>query len=310
MTCKFLCINFNPFKLTCAYLFLGRMPNRHELAFWFDSYGPNFITITVQAISVLHTLWITAIILYYFPVFINQVEGFGIYLVLLGISIWIVNGFYLLPKVLISLCLTSKIELMKERKMIEETAEYSKKVIIDKTVKVYRQLKMIYREVKGMDEGEEKGDILETMKGIAQEVFYLFAENNTIHATQLDDVLSLIGIRLREDELRLFAKECSPDKENFVTLKGFLMAIERILDGFELNPQEVVKYVLLKYFKKAKKMNISDLTDFFDEWSWHFSDDIIQDFLLESETLADDHGHFRIQDFGNMVKIHVEALPK
>ena len=310
VTCRFLCISFNPFKLTCAYLFLTRFPNRHELSFWFDSYGPTFISITIQAISILHTLWITAIILYYFPVFINHIENYGIYLVLVGIIVWVINGFYLLPKLLISLCLTSKIELMKERKIIEETVEHSKKQMIDKTVKIYRQLKMIYREVKGMDEGEEKGEILDTMKEIAQEVFYLFAEGNSIHATQLDDVLSLIGIRLREDELRLFAKECSPDKDNFVTIKGFLMAIERILDGFELNPTEVVRYVLLKYFKKVRKMNISDLTDFFDEWSWHFSDDILKDFLLESETLADERGQFRIQDFGNMVKIHVEALPK
>ena len=308
---RFICISFNPFKLTCAWLFLSRFPNRHELQFWFDSYGPTFLGIMIQVISVLHTLWITAIILYYFPVFVDEAESYGIYLVLLGIAVWMANGFYLFPKLLVYLCLVSKVELMKERTLIEDTADFSKKQMVDKTVKIYRQLKMIYREVKGMDEGEEKTEILDYMKKISEEVFLLFSDSDqSIHATQLDDVLSLLGVRLREDELRLFAKECSPDKDNFVSLHGFLMAIERILTAFDLNPGEVVSYILLNYFKKSRKMTVADLTDFFDEWSWHFSDEIIDEFLLESQTLADDSGHFRPHDVGNLVKVYVEACPK
>jgi hypothetical protein len=311
VTCRFLCIRFNPFKLTCAWLFLSRFPNRHELQFWFDSYGPTFLSIMIQVISVLHTLWMTAIVLFYFPVFIDEAESYGIYLVLLGVSVWLINGFYFFPKLLVNLCLVSKVELMKDRVLIDETVDFIKKQMIDKTVKIYRQLKMIYREVKGMEEGEERTEILDYMKKIAEEVFLLYADNERlIHATQIDDVLGLIGIRLSEDELRLFAKECSPDKDNFVDLRGFLIAIERVLYGFDLNPADVVRYVLVNYFKKARKMTIADLTDFFDEWSWHFNEDILKDFLLESETLADEAGQFRIHDVGNMVKVHVEACPK
>mmetsp|Transcript_3095 Transcript_3095/g.2804 ORF Transcript_3095/g.2804 Transcript_3095/m.2804 type:complete len:126 (-) Transcript_3095:776-1153(-) len=46
---------FNPFKLTCAYIFVGRPPNRHEILFWFDSYGPRFLISLLQGLMVILT---------------------------------------------------------------------------------------------------------------------------------------------------------------------------------------------------------------------------------------------------------------
>lgn len=49
-------LRIDPFKMTCAYIFLGRPPNRHELLFWFDSYGPQFVTGILQGVLIILTL--------------------------------------------------------------------------------------------------------------------------------------------------------------------------------------------------------------------------------------------------------------
>ena len=306
-----ICCKINPFKMTCAYLFLNRYPNRHELLFWFDSYGPTFLGILAQALAVLLNFWVTGIIMFYIPIFMDSVEEGAIYLVGLALLVWVVTAFYLIPKMFIYLCLTTKIELMKERRLVEDTIADSRKNIIMGTIKIYRQLKMIYREVKGREEGEEKGQLLQFMKKISEEIFLLVSTNRkTIHVTEIDEVLNLIGIRLHEDELRLFAKECAPDKNNLITLKNFKISIERVLYGFEMKPHEVVKYILAEHFRKKQKINIGDLNEFFGEWSWHFSDDDIREFLIEAQSLADELGYFRHEDVANMIRINVEACPK
>lgn len=309
-----ICCKVNPFKMTCAYLFLSRYPNRHELLFWFDSYGPTFIGIIVQALAVLLTLWITGIILYYIPIFmeeiIDEVSEGAVYLIVLALLVWLITAFYLLPKIFIYLCITTKIEMMKQRDFIEDTIGESRKNAILKTIKIYRQLKMIYREVKGREEGEEKGQILQFMRQLAEEVFLLVStDRKTIHVTEIDEVLNLIGVQLQEDELRLFAKECAPDKNNFLSLDSFKIAIERVLYGFEIKPHEVVKHVLNEHFKK-KKINIGDLSDFFNEWSWHFNEEDLREFLVEAQSLADELGYFKHEEVANMIRINVEACPK
>ena len=200
---------------------------------------------------------------------------------------------------------------MKERDIIEEVISESRKNTIFKTIRIYRQLKMIYRELKGKQEGEEKGFILQQMKKIAEEVFLLVSTNRkTIHVTEIDEVLNLIGIRLQEDELRLFAKECSPDKNNFVNFRGFEIAVERILFGFDMNPHEVVNYILNEFFKGKQKINISELNEFFNEWSWHFNEDDLREFLKEVQPLAEEDGYFKFEHVANMIRINVEACPK
>ncbi|OMJ77190.1 hypothetical protein SteCoe_23265 [Stentor coeruleus] len=308
----FICCKINPFKMTCAYLFLSRYPNRHELLFWFDSYGPNFLCILTQSLVVLHSFWMTGILLYYFSIFVDEVDDLGIYLVVLALVIWLVTGFYLMPKLFVYLTLTTKIELMKDRKIIEEVADESRKSAIMTTIKIYRQMKMIYREKKGNDsEGEQKAPILHFMRKIAEEVFFLVAgQRKTIYVTEIDEVLRLIGVRLNEDELRLFAKECSPNKENFIFISGFMIAIERILYGYDMNPHEIVRFVLKDHFGKKKKLTVADLNDFFNEWSWHFNEENMKEFLLESQSLADEAGFFKNEEIANMIRINVESNPK
>jgi hypothetical protein len=309
------CCKVHPFKMTCAYLFLSRFPNRHELLFWFDSYGPTLIGIIVQVQIIVQAFWLAATIMYYIPKFIdkaNQASSIiGPPLVVLASLIWAFTSFYIIPKIFIYLSIITKIELMKDRKIIEDVISDTRNSMTLRTIKIYRQLKMIYREIKGRQEGEEKGQLLHYMKKISEEVFLLVSNNRkTIHVVDLDEVMNLIGVRLDEDELRLFAKECSPDRNNLITLKNFKIAAERILYGFELNSHEVVRAILKEYFSKKPKITINDLNELFNEWSWHFADEDLREFLIETQTLADPSGYIRHEEVANMIRITVEACPK
>lgn len=205
---------------------------------------------------------------------------------------------------------------MKDREIVEKVAANKKKNRAVRTQKIYRQLKMIYRELKRISVGEEKSQILHQMRKLVEESFLLIAPmtNKKIHVSQLDEVLRLIGIRLSEDELRLFAKECSPDYDNFVDISGFRTAIERILYGYELKPHEVARYVFRQHLKSKGKdkdyFKFDELNDFFKVWQWHFTDDDIREFMIEAQFLADDEGKIKINQLANMVRVDVESFPK
>lgn len=106
------------------------------------------------------------------------------------------------------LTLTSKIEMKKDRKIVEDVILHEKVEKAKMVVRIYRQFKMIYRE----RYEEAKGQLDENIRKFSQELFYLIADpdSRTVSISQLEDLLALCGVRLNEDELRLFAKECAP----------------------------------------------------------------------------------------------------
>mmetsp|Transcript_35465 Transcript_35465/g.6390 ORF Transcript_35465/g.6390 Transcript_35465/m.6390 type:complete len:143 (+) Transcript_35465:883-1311(+) len=116
---KCLCWNVYPLNMTCSYMFLGRYPNRHEILFWFDFFGPKFMIGMYQAISILLTFWATVIIMYYIQETIEAIEWPGIFLIILSLILWGFISFFLLPEAIRFLTLTSKIEQMKDRNIIE-----------------------------------------------------------------------------------------------------------------------------------------------------------------------------------------------
>lgn len=207
-----LCWMTHPLKLTCAHIFAGRFPNRHELLFWFDFFGPKFIIGLLQALCVILTCWVTVIIFYYIPLLYEEMDWIGVVLVVLACVFWMFIAGFLVPETFRSLCLTTKIELMKDRAIIEQVVLKTKNERALKSVKLYRQFKMLYRNMKGPS--SDSAQYMTEMFRFLDEVFLLIADPNTrkIHISQLDELLLLCGMSLHEDELRLLAKECEPVK--------------------------------------------------------------------------------------------------
>ena len=202
----------NPLKLTCAYIFIGKFPNRHELLFWFDSYGPQFVLGMVQGVALILTFWMVVILIYYVPMLFDKLEVWGIMAAIAAVLIWLFAAFYLLPETLRVLTLTSRIEQMKDRRIIDSVIISSRNQRAIKTVQLYRQIKLIYREM-SRDEGkaEFQGGVAlpDTMEKHIQEVFNLTCDVNTqlLEIPQLSDALELCGVTASNDELRVFIWE-------------------------------------------------------------------------------------------------------
>jgi hypothetical protein len=205
-------IRTNPLKLTCAYIFIGKYPNRHELLYWFDSYGPQFLLGLLQGVALILTFWMVVILIYYVPMLFDELAVWGIMAAVAAVLIWMFEAMYLLPEGLRFLTLTSRIEQMKDRRKVDEVITSSRSQRSLKTVQLYRQIKLIYREM-SRDEGKAdfQGDapLPETMEQHIQEVFNLTCDPVTqlLEVPQLSDALELCGIKATNDELRVFIWE-------------------------------------------------------------------------------------------------------
>lgn len=155
---------------------------------------------------------------------------------------------------------------MKDRRIVSQVVCEQKQEKFRRSIRIYRQLKMIYRELIKSADGDEKNQILSEMKKIVNEAFYLYGStrNKKIHMSKLDQVVFLFGTRLDEDELRLFGKECNPDEHCYIKIQDFKIAIEKQLSSFEFKPFQITNYVLNSFFRghSDKKISITEFKSF------------------------------------------------
>ncbi|OMJ72318.1 hypothetical protein SteCoe_29264 [Stentor coeruleus] len=298
----------HPLKLTWSYIISKTFPNRHELLFWGDKYGVDIIIGFLQGISICLTLWITVILLHFIPILHEQWEIYGICMIVACILIWLFAACYLLPEIIRLVTLTSKIEMMKDRKIVEDSILCDR---VDKAkviVRIYRQFKMIYREKYG-EKPELKDQVIENY---AKEVFNLYKdqENQTVDVEELEDMIALCGVKLEDDELRLFAKECKPEGNQNITCQGFCNAVMTIMASRKLRPEFVVRVVLTRHFQEGRGKNVQDasieeIKQFFNDFYWHFTEDDIQDFLWETRFVLEDIGTAEISELSGLVRNNV-----
>ena len=203
--------------------------------------------------------------------------------------------------------------MKKDKNIIEEvilTDRIEKAKII---TRIYRQFKMIYRQKYG--ENLKIPD--ENIENFAEEVFnfYKDPESNTADIEDLEDMIALCGVRLQDDELRLFAKECKVINQRDITLEGFTDAICIIMNSRNLRPEFVVKVVLTKHLQSGKGKNVKDvsleeLKQFFNDFWWNFTEDDIQDFLWETRFVLEDIGSVYISEVAGMVRNSVNDFPR
>jgi hypothetical protein len=303
----------HPLKLTWAFIISGTYPNRHELLFWGDKYGVDIIIGILQGIYICLSLWIAVVLIYYIDFFNNELKWEGIVQVIICLIVWVFIAGYLVPEIIRLLSLTTKIEMKKDRKIIEEVImneKFEKSKVINR---VYRQFKMIYREKYG--ERVIVND--EIINKYALEVFGLYKDEktNTVDVEYFEDMISLCGIKLDDDELRLLAKEAKIDKNKEITPEGFCEAIGIIVGSSELRPEFVTRVVLTRYFQESKGKNVKDvsleeLKQFFNEFWIHFTDEDVQDFLWETRFVLEEIGSAEISELAGMIKNNVKDFPR
>ena len=204
-----ICYSFKPLQLSCAYIFSGRLPNRHELLYWFDSYGPQFLIGIIQAICVLLTCWMMLILYYYATNLYREWDSWALVVVVGAVVVWLVTGCYLVPEAIRLLTLTSKIEQMKDRDVIQSVVLQMKADRSLMMVKLYRQVKLIYREMNRQSARSDMYALPDYMQDFVQEVFRLTCNpgEDILPLDRVEDALDLCGVKLTLDELRVFMWE-------------------------------------------------------------------------------------------------------
>lgn len=202
--------------------------------------------------------------------------------------------------------------MKKNRKIIDEVILNEKTEKAKVIVRIYRQFKMIYREKYG--ENVKNPDV--AIEKHTKEVFNLYKdkETNTVDIDELEDMIALCGIKLEDDELRLFAKECKPENREF-SQEGFVNGVLTLVGSRKLRPEFVVKVVLTRYFQEGRGKNVKDasleeIKQFFNDFWWHFTEDDIQDFLWETRFILEDVGSADITQLSGMVKHNVKDYPR
>jgi hypothetical protein len=265
----------------------------------------------MQGICISMTLWVSVIILFYIPFLIDMWDWYGILMIILCFCLWAALTLYFVPEILRLLTLTCKIEMKKDRKLIEEVIENEKNLKAKVVFRIYRQIKMIYRE--RYFNGEAAND--QVLKSSALEAFNMCKdpEAGTVSMFDLEDLIAMCGFKLMDDELRLFAKECKPKSLNEIEADEFIRAVLVLFASRKMRPEIVVREVFERFFyensgKKVKEVNLDDLKLFFNHFWWHFTDDDIQDFLWETRFILGDLGTVSLSELASMVRNSVSYL--
>jgi hypothetical protein len=302
-------VKMHPLKLTWGYIFAGTFPNRQELLFYGDKYGVDIIIGIVQGLAICMTFWITVIIIYYLPWLYDDWDVAGVFMTVGCILIWVFCAGYLLPDIVRLIALTSKIEMKKDRAIIEQVVLQDRAEKAKAILRIYRQFKMVYRGKYGENKKVNDKDI----ENYATDVFNICKdrENNMVHIEELEDLIALCGLKLENDELRLFAKECKPVDNQFIPLENFKTAVLTIFASRKLKPDFVVRTVLERYYKEGKGRNVKDasleeIKQFFNDFWWHFVEEDVEDFLWETRFVLEDTGTAEINELAGMVRNNVK----
>ena len=149
-------------------------------------------------------LWLTVEIFYYIPDF--QPDLYSSALLYSSLMVWIATLFAFLPYALKHLSVVASIEMKKNNEIVQEVLTAQRIVKSQLMVRVYRQMKMIYRDTYMENKYQALTDFMEKF---TDEIFFIHSAG-TIGIDELEDLLAMCGIELNDDELRLFAKECMP----------------------------------------------------------------------------------------------------
>lgn len=237
----------------------------------------------------------------------EELNEYGLICVAGAIALWMLIAFGLIPTGYKYLMLTSKIEQFKDRKLILTVGAIGKRRRVLRAAKIYRVFKVIYHILH-----REQVGLLPLMKVLLEETFGLVASRRKqIHVSQLDDVLRLLGIRLNDDELRVFAYYCEPAEGEFIEFQNFRNAVRQILTAFDMRPDHITQDILRNYLENQDfdaTLNMNQLAEFMNDFNWHFEDQDIVDFLNECRFIEENERIY-VADLANQLRVDLEGMP-
>lgn len=127
----------------------------------------------------------------------------------------------------------------------------------------------------------------------------------------LEDALHMFGVELEEDEMRVFANECTDKTSKKIHLNEFLEAVEVFTHDVGISPQTMVNKVLRNYFgQDVEVVSLHDLSKFFDHHHRHLLQRDVIDFLHEAKYLTNEGKELSIDEVASLIRDDVEMFPK
>lgn len=276
-------------KCTCSYIFLGVYPNRHQLLFWFDCYGPKFMLSLIQAVCAVLSLWLTVILLYYLPILHDSADELGIGLLITGFLVFFLMAGGLIPLWIRYFTIATSVEMMKNNEFIKETVENTQGSRLVRNKRLFIQFKSLWRDMLRMENMEKLEKLPTALKSLAKEAFDLEATNGFLHCSLINSALLRLGVDADSDLFRVFLKDCEMESDDTISSKNFLLGLQRLLQDQHTKPKKVVTDVL-KYHIKNIKVKLTELADFLDENKWFMQDNDIKEFLVDLHFYLDENG--------------------
>lgn len=196
-------------------------------------------------------MWMVVLIMFYAETAYDELGITAIFTIVISSVLWLFILMYLAPEAMRMLTMTSKIGHMKDQAQIHKVAHREKGLREKRNVRFYRVIKLIRREFIAKDyEKVERTNLQKYMVDLLREAFLFHAEQDKhyIMLDSLEDTLKSCGFHLNEDEIRAFAKHCT-NREYQITFRRFCLAVECFLYETTLDPQIVVKRVLVRFFE-------------------------------------------------------------
>ena len=267
-------------KCTCSYIFLGNYPNRHQLLFWFDSYGVKFMVSLIQATCVSLCLWLTVISLYYLPILHEEADDLGIAILVTGGLLFLLMAGFLIPLWIKYITIASNVEMMRNYEVIREVIENTQGDRDLRNSRLYVQFRSLWRDMIRGENIEKLEKLTGNIQRIAGEAFGIESENGFLHYSKMGAALRRIGIVMDNEQFRVFLKDCEMEYNNSVSLENFLQGIQRLTQDQNTKPKKIVCDVL-KHHLKSIKITLKDLGDFLEKHRWFMRDEDIKEFLID-----------------------------
>lgn len=264
-------------KLTCSYIFLGTYPNRHQLLFWFDSYGVKFLVSLFQVVIISQSLWITLVILYLSEIF-TLLLGI-ILLVSTGLAMF-VNVVFVLPLWTKFFTVASSVEMMKNEEIIKKVVENTQGIRMNRNWRLFWQFSSLWRDTLMDTKGEKLPKLPQGIKSLVKEAFDLSSTNWQVNYLEVKNILYRIGIIMDNDQFRVFLKDCEMDDFDSISYKNFIKGLKRMKNNIKHKPHKIVSEVL-KYHLEKDQVHLSEISDFLQRNRWFMKDEDIHDFLVD-----------------------------
>jgi hypothetical protein len=205
------------------------------------------------------------------------------------LALWLV----FLPIAIRRFTICSSIEMMKQPDLIREVVEMTQSSRMKRNWRLLTQFRSLWRDMVRTENIERLDKLPTRFNELIRESYELSEETGAIYYTDLVDVIIRLGVKMNDDQFRVFLKDCEMGNNEEVEYENLEQGIKRIMQQNKVGAKRVVADVL-RYELEKKKVTMKELAGFLEERKWFMHDADIRDFLIDL--------HFNL-DENNLVDI-------